>query len=69
MHAANKLEQYVAERTVDEIWIALPLRAERRVKELLQELGRYPVTIRFVPDIFGFGLINHAVSEIAGMPT
>ena len=52
---------------LDEIWIALPLYAEKRVKEILYELRHSTATIRYVPDIFGFRLINHSVTEIAGM--
>ncbi|RDH81207.1 MAG: undecaprenyl-phosphate glucose phosphotransferase [endosymbiont of Galathealinum brachiosum] len=53
---------------VDEVWIALPLRAEQRVKELLYELRHHPVNIKLIPDIFGFSLLNHSMTEIAGLP-
>ncbi|MBA1146054.1 undecaprenyl-phosphate glucose phosphotransferase [Ectothiorhodospiraceae bacterium WFHF3C12] len=59
---------FARQRNLDEIWIALPLRAEDRVKEVMDDLGDAFVRIRFVPDIFGFRLLNHAPSEIAGMP-
>ena len=52
---------------LDEIWIALPLYAEKRVKEILHELRHCTATIRYVPDVFGFRLINYSVTEIAGM--
>lgn len=51
----------------DEIWIALPLYAEKRVKQILHELRHSTATIRYVPDVFGFRLINHSVTEVAGM--
>ncbi len=53
---------------IDEVWIALPLRAESRVKEVLHALRHSTVTIRFIPDIFSFRLLNHSVTEIAGIP-
>jgi putative colanic acid biosynthesis UDP-glucose lipid carrier transferase len=53
---------------VDEIWIALPLRAELRMQEVLNLLRHSTVTVRLVPDIFGFRLLNHSVTEIAGIP-
>lgn len=59
---------FVQGNRIDEVWIALPLRAELRVKDLLHQLRHCLVDIRFVPDIFGFRLLNHAMSEIAGMP-
>lgn len=54
---------------VDEIWIALPLRAEERVKELLHELRHHTIVIRYILDIFGLGLLNHSVTTLAGIPT
>lgn len=54
---------------IDEIWIALPLRAEVRVKELLHELRHHTISIRYVLDIFGLGLLNHSVTDLAGFPT
>lgn len=53
---------------VDEIWVALPLRAEERVKHLLYSLRHHTVMIRYVLDIFGLGLLNHTVTDLAGLP-
>ena len=53
---------------IDEVWIALPLRAEQRVKELLYALRHHTVNIKLIPDIFGFSLLNHSMTEIAGLP-
>ena len=53
---------------VDQVWVALPLRSEARIRELLQGLRRHSVQIRFVPDIFNFTLLHHSMSEIAGLP-
>ncbi len=53
---------------VDQVWIALPLRAEARIRDLLDRLRLYPVQVRFVPDIFNFSLLHHSVTEIAGLP-
>jgi len=53
---------------IDEVWLALPLRAEERMREVLQMLRHSTVNVRLVPDIFGFHLLNHSVSEGAGVP-
>lgn len=53
---------------LDQVWIALPLRAEERIRRLVAELRAYPVQVRYVPDIFGFQLLRHSFSEVAGMP-
>ncbi len=53
---------------LDQVWIALPLRAEERIRALVTELRAHPVQVRYVPDIFGFQLLRHSFSEVAGMP-
>lgn len=64
--------QEIAARTqhhkIEEVWFALPLRAEPRMRELLSELRHSTVNVRFVPDIYGFQLMNHSITEIAGVP-
>ena len=35
---------------------------------LVIELRAHPVQVRYVPDIFGFQLLRHSFSEVAGMP-
>ena len=53
---------------VDEVWLTLPLRAEERMKEIMACLRNTTVNVRFVPDIFGFSLLNHSMGEVAGVP-
>lgn len=60
------ISRYLAEHQIDEIWLALPLRAEARVKAILHELRHLTVTTRFVLDIFGLDLLNHSMSDLAG---
>ncbi|GAB4355549.1 MAG: exopolysaccharide biosynthesis glycosyltransferase VpsL [Gammaproteobacteria bacterium] len=64
----DSLGPFLAENTVDEIWLTLPLSDEEKVQSILHSLRHCTATIRYVPDIFGFRLLNHAVTEIAGMP-
>ena len=51
-----------------ELWIALPLRAEKRVLEILHQTRHLTSVIRFIPDIFNFRLLNHSITEIADIP-
>lgn len=53
---------------VDQIWIALPLSASGRLKTLLGKLDQLSVTIHYVPDFFGFNLLNQSVEQVAGIP-
>ncbi len=66
--ATQELASYVDKVQVDEIWLALPLQAEGRVREILHELRHCTGTVRFVPDIFGLKLLNHSMAEVAGLP-
>lgn len=58
----------ITDGLVDQVWIALPLRAEQRIREILAWLYEHPVEIRFVPDIHGSHLLNHSLTEVAGLP-
>ena len=64
---ASKANLVIQQKEVDEVWLALPLRAEERVKEIMYNLRHSTVTIRFVPGIFGYRLLNHSITDVAGM--
>ncbi|MBB6186546.1 undecaprenyl-phosphate glucose phosphotransferase [Rhodanobacter sp. MP7CTX1] len=51
----------------DQIWVALPMRAEAEIKRLLEATSDLPSTIRLVPDMFGYELLNHQVTELGGV--
>jgi putative colanic acid biosynthesis UDP-glucose lipid carrier transferase len=62
------LFDYVNEHQVDVVWIAVPLDAVQHLRDLLTKLRFSTANVHFVPDLFGFSLINHGVSEIFSMP-
>jgi putative colanic acid biosynthesis UDP-glucose lipid carrier transferase len=53
---------------VDQVWIALPLRAESRIQEVCARLLDTSVSVSFVPNIFGFQLLNQSVDQFAELP-
>ncbi|MCW8887305.1 MAG: undecaprenyl-phosphate glucose phosphotransferase, partial [Motiliproteus sp.] len=59
---------YVKDNKIEQVWICLPLSREKEMRKLFASLDDTVVDLRFVPDIFGFQLLNHSVSEIAGIP-
>jgi putative colanic acid biosynthesis UDP-glucose lipid carrier transferase len=59
---------FVSTNGIEQVWIAMPLRDEDKVKWLLHELRHTTVDIRFVPDFFGLRLLNHSVMDVAGLP-
>lgn len=64
----DDLHDFVDKNNIDEVWIALPLRAEKKVKEVLYGLRHQTVNIKLIPDIFGFALLNHSITELVGLP-
>ncbi len=64
----ENLGEFLSEQGVDEIWLTLPLRAEARVKKILYELRHHTINTRFVLDIFGLDLLNHSITDLAGLP-
>ncbi len=59
---------YVEDHQIDQVWIAMPLSDEEKVKQIINHLRHTTVDIRYIPDIFGFNLLNHSFTEIVGLP-
>ncbi len=64
----DELIQFAKTGKVDEVWLTLPLRAEDRMKQIMARLRNTTVNVRFVPNIFGFSLMNSSMSDVAGVP-
>ncbi len=64
----ERISEYFSQHSIDEIWLALPLSAEARVKTILHELRHHTITTRLVLDIFGLDLFNHSITNLAGFP-
>jgi putative colanic acid biosynthesis UDP-glucose lipid carrier transferase len=50
------------------VFITLPLTAEKRVQQILQQFLDSPANIYIIPDIFTFELMNLNAFQVAGMP-
>ena len=57
--------EYDKKYGVDRIYIALPLRAEKRIKELLKKLTDSSATVYLLPDFFIYNLL-HSRFEVVG---
>lgn len=64
----DDLPDFVTKNNIQEVWIALPMNAERHIEKISDKLLQTTVTVRFVPDTFGLRLSQHRVTEIHGMP-
>lgn len=63
-HIARLAQQH----DLDQVWLAMPFRAEERIRHILHELRHSTVDIQLVPDVFQFFLMNQALDEIGGIP-
>jgi len=53
---------------IDYIYITLPLRAEKRISILIQQLADSTVSVNIVPDFFIFNLIQSKWNNVQGIP-
>lgn len=53
---------------VDRVYIALPLRAERRIQDVCHELADTTVTVHVLADLFVFDLLNSRWANVDGLP-
>jgi putative colanic acid biosynthesis UDP-glucose lipid carrier transferase len=59
---------FVKDRGIDVIFMAIPPGQVGRLRELVAELGDTTASIYFVPDVSGFDMIQQRTSEILGLP-
>ncbi|WP_289083292.1 undecaprenyl-phosphate glucose phosphotransferase [uncultured Spongiibacter sp.] len=52
----------------DDIYIALPMREEDTIKELVEALSNSSCCVHIVPDVFTFKMLNARSREIGGLP-
>lgn len=64
----DALISFARDRRVDDVLIALPWAAEKRILGILEKLKPLPVRIRLCPDMAGFDFLNHGYSLYAGIP-
>ncbi|MCA9131991.1 MAG: undecaprenyl-phosphate glucose phosphotransferase [Planctomycetales bacterium] len=67
----GRLEQLVAEAkagAIDTVFVTLPMRAEARIRWLLDQLADTTVSAYIVPDFFVFELLHSRWNNIGGLP-
>jgi putative colanic acid biosysnthesis UDP-glucose lipid carrier transferase len=55
--------------TIDSVYITFPMRAEDRIRALLERLADSAVSVYIVPDFFVFELLHARWSNAGGLPT
>jgi exopolysaccharide biosynthesis polyprenyl glycosylphosphotransferase len=64
----DEVAQVVTSYNIQELVIALPLHAHKRVRRLVTSLRSVPVCIRIVPDYFDLSFFKTGIEEFAGLP-
>jgi len=64
----NYITEAAHQHLFEEIYICLPLRAELKIKELLNQLTDTTIIVKYIPDFFTFDLMHAKWSELNGVP-
>ncbi len=64
----DDLVRAAKEGSVDVVFIALPMRAEERIKMLVSKLADTTATVYIIPDFFMFDLLGARWGNIGGLP-
>jgi Undecaprenyl-phosphate glucose phosphotransferase len=62
------VERVLAEQSIDQVLIALPLEAHRKMMRILQVVGKECVEVRLVPDILQYAALNATLEDVDGTP-
>ncbi len=63
----DNVQPYLNENDIDYVYIALPMRAERKIFRILQECRDLGAQILLVPDIYIFGLHHAEIQSLGDM--
>lgn len=64
----DDMVEFVRQSQVDMVYLALPLRAEQRLRKIIDNLQDTTASVYFVPDVFIFSLLQAGSSEVGGLP-
>ena len=65
---ASELESWIYANRVHQLWVSLPLREESLLKETLSRVEGTVGDVIYLPDMFGYQLLNHSIRNIGGVP-
>lgn len=64
----DELVEHARQRRVDVVYMTLPLRAEARIRSILDRLSDTTTSVYLVPDVFVFQLLHSRWTTIHGLP-
>ncbi len=54
---------------IDVIFITLPMRSEKRIKSIIDDLGDSSTVVYYIPDLFVFDLLGSKIENYNGLPS
>jgi len=64
----DAVADFVREQGVDQVYLALPMRAEKRMRQVFDQLQDTTASIFLLPDLFMFNLMGAREHEVGGLP-
>jgi len=64
----DDVESAVQEHSIDQVFIALPLEAHRKMMQVLEIVGRECLDVRLVPDILQYATLKATLEDLDGTP-
>jgi putative colanic acid biosynthesis UDP-glucose lipid carrier transferase len=64
----DAMVDFIREQKVHSVYLALPLRAEGRLRQVVEPLRDTTASVYFAPDVFTFSLLRARVTELEGVP-
>jgi Undecaprenyl-phosphate glucose phosphotransferase len=62
------IDDVLAGRRIDQVFVALPLEAHRKIRRVLQSIARECVEVRMVPDILQYATLKATLEDLDGTP-
>lgn len=66
--STKEILKHSKQNKFDELYICLPMRAEQKIKQLMNDLTDTTVIVKFVPDLFTFDLMHAKWTDLKGLP-
>lgn len=63
----SEASSFAAANNIDQVWLAFPFNQADRLEGVLEQFKHSVVDLRLVPDLYGFRLLNHSTSVVAGL--
>ncbi len=64
----KEIDRVLDEQPIDQVFIALPLEAHRKMLRIIERVSRECVDVRIVPDVLQYATLNAAIENLDGTP-